>query len=699
MLQPITEHPLLQPIVNFFIPSPQPEVDIIVGQSYRLNQLIEQAFTITLRFSLVVFCVALLVASSTLQAEGANEVLRFFMAGVGFIAILAIVRHISFIYRVRGFLAVLYLIALVEIANYGYSVEAFIFFLTLTALGILLQGFRGGLFIAAISIATLAIFGWQITQGNYQPLVIPPGAATSPSTVEAGLAALNVFIGGATVLLATVGLLLRSINTAWQEEAEAKSLVQQERDRLDQRIGERTLQVHKRELILEAVAFSSAELLQSDDWRETISIILAKLGEATGASRVYLFEKHGDSTGKALLVSQRYEWVAAGIAPQINNPELLNVPMSNLLARWLTAFDQGKSVSGLIKDFPVSERDILQLQQIVSLIVMPIMVDKAWWGFIGFDECNGERIWTAAEIEALTVAANNLGGTLQRQRREEQLKENEAALQAYADQLAAARDQALALSQYKSLLLRKVSHELRTPLTAILGYAEMLADGVAEQLQDKQQDFVHQIIASSLHLTGLISDLLDQAKIEQGALELVEQPFALANMLDFLEKSLAPTASAKGLGFTLYCSPDMPHQMVGDEQRLRQIIVNLANNAIKFTATGLVRVGIELGDKHSWRIVVEDTGPGIPPEIQRNMFEAFWQADSTASSIYKGYGLGLSVVQQLVNLMGGHIEVMSEVGRGSTFTVWLPLATPAAQAGLIDWPASESRPRHPGRAD
>ncbi len=676
-LNPIASYQLLQPVVSFFIPPPQEKVDIIVGQSHRLNQLIEQAFTSTIRFCVFVFCLALIVSSSTLQADGATEALRFFVVGAGFIAILAIVRNIRFIYRVRGFLTVLYLIGLVEVAYYGYSVEAFVLFLTLIALGVLLQGFRGGLLIATISTATLVIIGWQIAQVTYRPSAMPPGAVAVPTSIESGLATLSVFVGGVAVLLTTIALLLRSVNIAWREEADTRHLLQQERDKLDQRVAERTRQVRKRELILEAVAFSSAELLQGEEWQESAANILAKLGQATGASRVYLFERQKDKTSPTTLVSQRFEWVTTGVTPHIDDPLLQNVPM---LPRWQEAFEQGKPISGLVRNLPLAERSILEPQQIASILVTPIMVDRQWWGFVGFDDCKRERTWTAAEIEALAVAANNFGGAWQRQRREEQLRENEAALQVYADQLAAARDQALASSDYKSLLLRKVSHELRTPLTGILGYAEVLNDGIAGPLPAQQQHFVQQIITSSVHLAGLIDDLLDQAKIEQGTLEIVEQPFVLSETLTFLKNLLEPVAAAKGLALALQCASDMPERIVGDEKRLRQIIINLANNAIKFSSKGLVQISIEPTANSGWGILVQDTGPGIPPDVQDKIFDSFWQADSSANSPYKGYGLGLSVVQQLVTLMSGHIEVMSEIGRGSRFTVWLPLSTPQPTA-------------------
>jgi PAS domain S-box-containing protein len=251
-------------------------------------------------------------------------------------------------------------------------------------------------------------------------------------------------------------------------------------------------------------------------------------------------------------------------------------------------------------------------------------------------------------------------------------KEIEATIRAYAADLAIARDQALAASKYKSLLLSKVSHELRTPLGGILGYAELLRDGLVGQLQPEQHRFVMQIVRSSQHLNGLIADLLDQAQIEQGSLKVIQEPFFLAPMANFLEGLLQPMAAEKRLAFALHIAPTLPEMMLGDERRLRQIIINLTNNAIKFTETGGVQVSFQPADEQGWIIQVQDTGQGIPPESQSKIFDSFWQEDGSAVSAQKGYGLGLSIVHHLVQLMEGRIEIQSELGRGSTFTVWLP---------------------------
>jgi len=183
-----------------------------------------------------------------------------------------------------------------------------------------------------------------------------------------------------------------------------------------------------RDAILDAVAFAAGEFLRRPSWQESIQETLARLGQAAGVSRVYIFENHQGPQGE-LLTSQRYEWVAPGITPQINNPELQNFPLrARGFARWEETLGQGQEICGHVRNFPESERPILEGQNIRSIAVMPIFVNDRWWGFIGFDECLQEREWSLAELDALRVAANTLGAAIQRQRTEEELRRRERSL-------------------------------------------------------------------------------------------------------------------------------------------------------------------------------------------------------------------------------------------------------------------------------
>ena len=281
--------------------------------------------------------------------------------------------------------------------------------------------------------------------------------------------------------------------------------------------------------------------------------------------------------------------------------------------------------------------------------------------------------WVTLTGQAINPARVREDGILWIMQDISERKQAESVLQAYAEQLAIARDQALEASKYKSLLLGKVSHELRTPLGGILGYAELLRDEIAGPLVPDQREFVAYMIEATKHLNSLITDLLDQAQIEQGTVKIAPRPVHLPNTTFFLRDLLQPLAAKKGLAFVLETDPELPHNIIADEKRLRQIVINLASNAIKFTETGMVKVALQRLGSEEWQIEITDTGPGIEPEAQKRIFDSFWQVDGSPSSLHKGYGLGLSIVQQLVVLMGGTIEVSSELGRGSKFVVVLPL--------------------------
>jgi PAS domain S-box-containing protein len=239
--------------------------------------------------------------------------------------------------------------------------------------------------------------------------------------------------------------------------------------------------------------------------------------------------------------------------------------------------------------------------------------------------------------------------------------------------LALARDQALEASHLKSQLLAKVSHELRTPLGAILGYTELLQDGTFGPLSEQQQGITAEVIDSTQYLTDLVSELLDQAQFETGQVTLKVSQFAPQELMHQVEAKMGVLARAKELTLTFDIVSDIPPILSGDQQRLQQILVNLVSNAIKFTNKGAVQVRLYCSNPKYWAMEVSDTGSGIPFEAQAYIFEPFRQVDNSMTRENTGTGLGLSIVKQLATLMGGEITLESEVGRGSTFTVQLPL--------------------------
>ncbi len=244
--------------------------------------------------------------------------------------------------------------------------------------------------------------------------------------------------------------------------------------------------------------------------------------------------------------------------------------------------------------------------------------------------------------------------------------------------MAHARDLAIQTSELKTRILAGVSHDLRTPLNTILGYSDMLLEDVFEEMNEKQQAIVKRIMISGKHMAQLITDLLDQTRIEGGQLVIQNAPFAPATMLQNTLALLSLAAREKEIDLKGSIDPSLPGTLVGDAQRLQQIITNLTGNAIKFTDAGSVLVRFYCPDEAAWVIEVKDTGHGIPKTAYKRIFEPFQQVKDGSNSPEKdkqkdGFGLGLYIVKELVTLMNGRVSVYSEVGKGSTFSVWLPL--------------------------
>ena len=233
-------------------------------------------------------------------------------------------------------------------------------------------------------------------------------------------------------------------------------------------------------------------------------------------------------------------------------------------------------------------------------------------------------------------------------------------------------------SQHKSQFLANMSHELRTPLNAILGYNELIVDGIYGTPSEKMQAVLKRVESNGRHLLGLINAVLDLSKIEAGQFTLDLADYSLQNVAQTVYNAVEPLAVDKKLVFKTEVQSDLP-QGHGDERRLTQVLLNLVGNAIKFTDAGEVVIKAAASDG-TFNLAVRDTGPGISAADQAKLFQEFQQADNSMTRKKEGTGLGLAISKRIIEMHGGRIWVESQVGRGSTFFVMLPVQAQAQSA-------------------
>lgn len=479
--------------------------------------------------------------------------------------------------------------------------------------------------------------------------------------------------------------------------------------------------------LLKGVASATNQLLTTSDYRRAVDKALATLGRATRVDRIYIFETHTHPEKAEPAMSQRWEWAAPGIAPELDNPELQNLLYSESFPRWYAEFSHQRPIVGLTKNFPAEERKILEPQGIVSILVMPILIRERCWGFVGFDRCHQAHEWSEIELETLRAIAGSLGGAIAQHAAEARLQDLNHHLEDTIDKRTLELRQAnaeladtlnsLKLTQTQLIhaekmtglghLVAGIAHEINNPATFIYSnlqhtqeYFTDILDLInlyqseypqstpllEEELEDLDLEFVKDDFGKAIEsmaqgvrrINTIIQSLYDFSRHNESEYKYANIHKGLESTLNLLQHRLNPIDKQQRISVKKQYSSDVP-EIICCARALNQVFLNVLNNAIdaledQATESGQkqsskIEITTERLGNNAIRICIADNANGILPEIQPKIFDPFF----TAKPVGKGTGLGLSIAYQIVvQQHKGALTCQSEVDKGTSVIIEIP---------------------------
>jgi signal transduction histidine kinase/ActR/RegA family two-component response regulator len=425
---------------------------------------------------------------------------------------------------------------------------------------------------------------------------------------------------------------------------------------------------------------------------ETVEESLGEIGRFTNVDRAYIFRYNLDES----TATNTHEWCAPGITAEID--QLQAVDLSDL-PDWLETHQRGQAVEipevmRLPEDSTVHK--ILAAQNIKSLITVPLINESECIGFVGFDTVKQAHKYSGDEQQLLKVFAEMIVNVSNRRKTDLALQESNKKLEQQTRLAQEMAEEAQQADRAKSAFLAAMSHEIRTPLNAVIGMTALLMN---TDLDDQQSDYASTINVSGNALLELINDILDFSKIEAGRLDLHEEVFQIDDCVAAPMEIMKSAAQAKKIQLLTNTTNKTPKHLKGDISRIRQIVLNLLSNAIRFSKEG-DKVSVNVSSEHlndkeiKLSIQVIDEGIGISEEAQKNLFKAFIQADSSITRTHGGTGLGLAISRQLARLMNGDLYCQSQINEGARFKVEIPLsiASPKGTSPLPSQCQTSERP-------